>query len=331
MNCTGLKTITIGNSVTTIGADAFSGCSNLTSVTWNARNCSYLYGSFPKTITSFTFGSEVERIPGGICSGMSKLTNIYIPNSVTEIGNSSFYYCTGLNTISLGENITTYGAYAFAGCSHITAIYNYREKPAKIGTNTFSDVDYFDCTLYVLAGSVDMYKSAGSNWKDLFYLIEPIGAVTTPTDVVKVEPSETTAEVVWPSVSGAYTYDLVIKDQKGNSICTLTFNANGQLTSIAFHAPTRNNSQQQTQVEGFSFTVTGLDAGTTYDLTITAKDNNGTTIDKKELSFTTAGSPTSLDQTSQEPIANSQKLLINGQILILRGEKVYTLQGQEVK
>jgi len=41
--------------------------------------------------------------------------------------------------------------------------------------------------------------------------------------------------------------------------------------------------------------------------------------------------PTSIDQTSQEPIATSQKLLINGQIFILRGEKTYTLTGQEVK
>ena len=41
--------------------------------------------------------------------------------------------------------------------------------------------------------------------------------------------------------------------------------------------------------------------------------------------------PTALDQTSQEPIANSQKLLINGQIFILRGDKTYTVDGREVK
>ena len=41
--------------------------------------------------------------------------------------------------------------------------------------------------------------------------------------------------------------------------------------------------------------------------------------------------PTSLDQTSQEPIANSQKLIKDGQILILRGDRTYTLTGLEVK
>ena len=40
---------------------------------------------------------------------------------------------------------------------------------------------------------------------------------------------------------------------------------------------------------------------------------------------------TAIDQISQEPIANSQKLLKNGQLVILRGNKVYTIQGQEVK
>ena len=40
---------------------------------------------------------------------------------------------------------------------------------------------------------------------------------------------------------------------------------------------------------------------------------------------------TALDQISQKPTANSQKLLIDGRLLILHGDKIYTITGQEVK
>ena len=41
--------------------------------------------------------------------------------------------------------------------------------------------------------------------------------------------------------------------------------------------------------------------------------------------------PSSIDHINQQPNANSQKLIKDGQILILRGEKTYTLTGQEMK
>ena len=111
--------------------------------------------------------------------------------------------------------------------------------------------------------------------------------------------------------------------------CTLIFNAQGQLTSIAFNAPSRDGAPQHTQTAGFSYTITGLEAGTDYNLTITAKNSNGQVVDKKEVSFKTNG---------LEPIENVYiegdkpvKVLHDGQIYILRGEKVYTVTGQEVK
>ena len=51
----------------------------------------------------------------------------------------------------------------------------------------------------------------------------------------------------------------------------------------------------------------------------------------KAIKITPKDAPTGIDEISQEPKANSQKLLRNGQILILRGDKIYTVTGQEVK
>jgi hypothetical protein len=106
------------------------------------------------------------------------------------------------------------------------------------------------------------------------YDVRPLGATSAETEDVKITPSENEANVTWPSVSGAASYELVIKDKDGNIVCTLIFNANGQLTSIAFYAPSRNGVPVQTQNAGFSFTITGLDSGTGYDLTLSAKDNS---------------------------------------------------------
>ena len=199
-------------------------------------------------------------------------------------------------------------------------------RPPTVNNGAFENLDY-STIIYVPADYLNTYKMHDF-WG--IYDVRPIGASKTETTEVKVEPTENTAEVAWPAVSGAATYELVIKDKSGNVICTLVFNANGQLTQIAFNAPSRNNAPQQTQAAGFSFTVTGLEEGTSYDLTITSKDNNGGTLDTKTVSFTTTGESQGIEDVLSDQV-QCTKVIREGQILILRGEKVYSLTGQEVR
>ena len=331
---TTLRTIHIGENVSSLPHEFFNNLTNITTVYWNAIACYDMhYSPFyysRNSITDFIIANNIEYIPANMCWGMTNLTEFKIPSSVTAIGKDAFHGCTSLTSLSLGENITSYGDSVFAGCSALTSIYNYRKRPAKLSTGTFDGVDYFNCTLYVLAGSENMYKSSGSDWKD-FYFVQPIGATEITADKLIVTPSETTADVIWPVIEGAHSYELVIKDKSGNIICTLYFNANGQLTSIAFRAPTRDTSEQK-QSQGFSFTITGLEYGKTYDLILTSKDEKGLTLDQKMLSFTTGGEQVIAGIIT--PLYESEttnKLLRDGQILILRGDRTYTLTGQEVK
>ena len=199
-------------------------------------------------------------------------------------------------------------------------------RPPTVNNGAFEDLDY-STIVYVPADYLNTYKMHDF-WG--IYDVRPIGASKTETTEVKVEPTENTAEVAWPAVSGAATYELVIKDKGGNVICTLIFNSNGQLTQIAFNVPSRNNAPQQTQAAGFSFTVTGLEEGTSYDLTITSKDNNGTTLDTKTISFTTTGEPQGIEDVPSDQV-QSTKFLRNGKMYIIRGEKVYNAQGALVK
>jgi hypothetical protein len=198
-------------------------------------------------------------------------------------------------------------------------------RPPTVNTDALYGLDY-STIVYVPADYLETYKMHNA-WG--LYDVRPLGAKGTETTNLSVTPAENTAEVAWPAVSGATTYELVIKDKSGNVICTLVFNANGQLTQIAFGALARNNAPQQTQAAGFSFTVTGLESGTSYDLTITSKDNSGTTLDTKTISFTTSGDvPQGIEDVLSDQV-QCTKVMRNGQVFILRGDKTYTFTGQE--
>lgn len=87
-----VKSITIPNSVTYIGEEAFSACKSLESIT------------IPNSITT---------IEDATFHGCSSLTSITIPNSVTTIGSKVFFNCSALNSIVISDNITKFGEDVF--------------------------------------------------------------------------------------------------------------------------------------------------------------------------------------------------------------------------
>ena len=99
--CTGLTSITIPNSVTSIGNFAFDGCNSLTSITIPNSVTSIGYWTFSccSSLTSITIPDGVTSIGDMDFGGCSGLTSITIPNSVTSIGDSAFYGCTGLKDV----------------------------------------------------------------------------------------------------------------------------------------------------------------------------------------------------------------------------------------
>ena len=200
-----------------------------------------------------------------------------------------------------------------------------------INATTFANVgDKQYIYLYVPENREQAYKS-DEFWSEFNIQIKE-AEVTTSDGDVKVVPTDNTAEISWPTVSDANTYEVEIT-KDGEVSCVLTFNANGQLGGIAF-TPGRNgaNYTQQAQTTGFKFTVTGLTSGTQYGYVVTSKNVEGTIIDTKSGTFTTTGERTmDIDQITNDLSPTTYKILRNGQILILRGDKTYTITGQEVK
>ena len=127
-SCTGLTSIIIPDSVTTIGSSAFSGCTNLETITIpkNAQFSSNGYTFDDCTsLKKVIFSSEIEKIPDYLfykSSNLNSLPSNIIPNSVTTIGNSAFGRCTGLTSISIPDSVTTIGSSAFSSCTNLETI-----------------------------------------------------------------------------------------------------------------------------------------------------------------------------------------------------------------
>ena len=122
--CRGLTSVTISNSVTSIGGWAFSGCSSLTSVTIPSSVTSIGGYAFYECsgLTSITIGSGVTSIGEWAFSHCIGLTSVTIPESVTAIGNYAFYECSGLTSVTIPCSVTSIGNGAFHDCSNLTTV-----------------------------------------------------------------------------------------------------------------------------------------------------------------------------------------------------------------
>ena len=122
--CGSLTSVTIPNSVTTIGGYAFSECGSLTSVTIPNSVTTIGVGAFSlcKSLTFVTIPNSVTTIGWNTFSGCTSLTSVTIPNSVTTIGYGAFRDCSHLTSVTIPNSVTTIGSETFWGCSSLTSV-----------------------------------------------------------------------------------------------------------------------------------------------------------------------------------------------------------------
>ncbi|MGN0812311.1 MAG: leucine-rich repeat protein [Candidatus Coproplasma sp.] len=180
--------IIVPDYVTSISEGAFSGCSNLESITLpfvggsvktESDNYQYPLG-YIFGMTSYDGGTETKQyyfgdnlssatndtyyIPTSLESvtitggnilrgafyGCSGLMSVTIPDNVTSIGSCAFYGCSSLMSVTIPDSVTSIGFYAFYACGSLTSI-NIPDSVTSIGEDAFSNTAYYKDT---------------SNWED---------------------------------------------------------------------------------------------------------------------------------------------------------------------
>ena len=143
--CTGLKSVTIPNNVTSIGKGAFN-CTGLTEVIYNAKavadlnwgSCVFEYAGTSSGGFRVVIGDSVERIPSYLFYNCSGLTEIYYnAKAVTDLKESSaaFWYVgssSGSVKVFIGEKVKKIPAYLFTGASNIRT-FEFAGDPPEVG------------------------------------------------------------------------------------------------------------------------------------------------------------------------------------------------------
>ena len=154
---TALRSLRIGQNTNAIGSDAFAGCTALDTIVWNAKDCPKY--EFPaEQIKSFTFGTEVEVIPDGLCQGMSNnnaLTELILPKIRTIGANSFNGGAPRLAKLELGKEISEIGKNAFAQCGKLTHVTCHAKDVPVVWENSFYNYLGY---LYVPCDVLEDYK-----------------------------------------------------------------------------------------------------------------------------------------------------------------------------
>ena len=144
-NCTSLTSVTIPDSVTSIGSSAFSYCDSLTSITIPDSVTTIGSSAFYHCsgLTSITIPDSVTTIGKYAFYDCSSLTSVTIGDSVTAIGEDTFRNCTSLTSVTIGDSVTTIALYAFYGCSKLTTVINRSNLNIIAGSWSYGYVAYY--------------------------------------------------------------------------------------------------------------------------------------------------------------------------------------------
>ena len=213
--CSSLTSITIGSDVTSITDSAFEGCTNLVTISVSSDNPYYssydgiLFNKDKTQIIHYPKG-KIENeyiVPDSVISlgdsvffSCKNLTSVTIPTSVKSIGTKTFSECSSLTEITINNGVTSIGDSAFEGCTELTSI-TIPDSVTSIGARAFAgcsslasitigngvtsigDSAFEDCTSLTAVSIPDSVTSIG---KTTFYGCTNLNNIIIPDSVTNI-------------------------------------------------------------------------------------------------------------------------------------------------
>ena len=248
--CNSLPAISIPASVNSIGNYAFTECTKLKTLIIADRENELSLGSNDNSPLFSSCPLDSVYIGGNITyntssnSGYSpfyrntSLRTVVITDKETEISPNEFYGCTNLQNFTVGDGVTSFGDWAFSGCSSlknlsfgshlasigkeafsdcnsVTQIVSKAATPPSCGTQALDDINKWNCTLFVPAGSLASYQSA-AQWKEFFFINEGSGeepVIPTPEKCAKPTISYDNGKLTYTCETEGVLFTSSIKDE----------------------------------------------------------------------------------------------------------------------
>ena len=215
--CTSLTTVNIGGNVTVIPESAFGGCDKLTAVHYNGDIdgwCKIFFGNLHanplnyahnlyinnELLTDLVIPDTITEIKDFAFSYATSLKSVTIPNSVTRIGWSAFLGCTELTTLMVPNSVTCIMPHAFSGCSGLADI-TIPESLTSIAQSTFFETAWYnsqpDGVLYMakwslgckgnaLSGSLTIQEGTRGIARNAFDECNELTSVVVPDSVLYI-------------------------------------------------------------------------------------------------------------------------------------------------
>lgn len=149
-SCRSLSSITIPTGVTYIGEQAFRYCTSLTEIT------------IPSGVTDISYATFIQ------CNG---LTGITFPNTLETIGADALFKCTSLSSITIPSSVTHIGERAFGDNTSLENVTVLATTPPVLDYQDIFFGDHNLTAIYVPASSLNAYKTAWSEYENLFQAI----------------------------------------------------------------------------------------------------------------------------------------------------------------
>ena len=190
--CDSLTSITIPDSVEQIGTNPFTVCSALKSISVSPEHPYFatidgvLFRKADKALISYPAGisSSTYTIPQGITAiGDSafyycdSLTSVSIPDSVTSIGDNAFYFCESLTSVTIPDSVTAIGDSAFSYCGSLTSV-SIPDSVTAIGDEAF-----YSCSSLTSVNIPDSVTSIGDR---AFSYCDSLTSVSIPDSVTAI-------------------------------------------------------------------------------------------------------------------------------------------------